>query len=116
MLAAYHYAKRGLNLVGSYVVDTVELRTGNVKAQQNADFAYQCLTDVYNVGESVVLGAAAGGATGAIIGAAVGLVSKGVSIAIASGKIGLARSVENVTVAQNAIRIGYGGERTGFVK
>lgn len=116
LLAGYHYAKRGLNTVASYEVSTQELRTGSVLAQQEADFAYQIINDVWNIGESLALGAMAGGAAGALGGAAVGTVFKVASFAQAESKINLQRSVESITLAQNAIRIGAGGDRMGAVK
>lgn len=116
MLASYHYAKRALQVATSYTVDTIQLRTGSVTAQQDADFAYQIINDVYNIGESIVVGAATGGAVGAIVGAVVGTVFKVANVSIAGMKINTSRSLETITIGQNAIRIGAGGGRMGDVK
>lgn len=115
-MAAYHYAKRAVQMVAGYEIGTIDIRTGSVLAQQEADFAYQIVNDVWNVGESIAVGAMAGGAPGAIVGAAIGTVFKVASYVENGAKINLQRSVESVTLAQNAIRIGAGGDRMGAVK
>lgn len=115
-VSALYYGKRALNVVVSYSIDTVQLRTGNVKAQQNASFAYSIISGATDVGESIAVGAATGGAPGAIAGAVIGAAFKVANIIKGERKIDLAQSVEDVSRAQNAIRIGAGGQRMGAVK
>jgi len=116
MVAGYHYAKQALQTIASYEISTIELRTGSVRAQQKAQFAYQCVNEASNVLESTIVGFATGGGVGALIGTAVGLVTKVVNYGLNAQRLNLAQSVENVTLAQNAIRIGAGGDRMGAVK
>lgn len=115
-IAAYHYAKKAINTVASYQVSTIQLRTGNAKAQQKAEFAYQIVQDAANVLESTIVGAVTGGLPGALVGTAVGAAAKVVDYGLNQKRLNLSQSVESITLALNAIRIGAGGDRMGAVK
>ena len=114
-IAAYHYAKKAINTVASYQVSTIQLRTGNARAQQKAEFAYQIVQDASNVLESTIVGAVTGGLPGALVGTAVGAAAKVVGYAQNGQRINTEFAVENVTIAQNSLRISAGGNRKGAV-
>lgn len=69
----YKAVKRVVSTAISYQVSTVQLRTGSSEAQQRAQMAYSIGSQVFNIGESVVMGAVVGNLPGAIVGAILGI-------------------------------------------
>lgn len=118
MLAAFHYAKQYARMAANYEISMIETRTGNAKMQQNVQFGYDILSKTLSIGESVAAGflVTGGNPVGAVVGATLAIANQGIQLAMASEKMAAAQSLESITLAQNAIRIGASGNRTGATR
>lgn len=115
--AGYHYAKSAVTTAISFQNNTVALRTGNEKQQENIQQAYSVGMKLWGIAESAFAGLMLGGPAGAAVGAgiaAVGtVVSTGVQMALQGAQIGLERQLESIGIQQANIRAGAGGDRIG---
>lgn len=110
-LTAWSKAKPWINQVVSHEVNMVNLRTGRQEYAQKVQFAYGLIQQVEGIGSSIAMGFATGGGPGAIIGAAVGLISTGISYVQKQNQIDTQESLENVNLQQSRIRAGTSGSR-----
>lgn len=95
-------------------ISTIELRTGQIELQQRYQFANQIAESVFDVGESIAIGASVGGGWGAVIGAVIGVGSKLVSLAHKQDTYNLNRQLEQETLRRNNLRAGVTGSRRDF--
>lgn len=112
-LAAYHYAKQAVNTVLTAEVNRVELRTGHQRLQERINFGYSTVKSVFDIGESLFIGAMFGGVAGAAISATATVATKLFGIAMAQQDLNIRREVESIGIRFANIRAGAGGDRTG---
>lgn len=98
------------NAIG-YSVSTVKLRTGSTEAQQRASFAYSVGMQAFNIGESVAVGAMAGGLIGAAIGAVLSVADTAISYAYKQNTLNIQNQLENTTQDITSQRATVSGSR-----
>lgn len=109
--------RTGKALVRSQIgheISTISLRTGQTELQQRYEFANQIAESVFDVGESIAIGASVGQGWGAVIGAVIGIGSKLVSLAHKEDTYNLNRQLEQETLRRNNLRAGVTGSRRDF--
>ena len=109
--------RTGKALVRSQIgheISTIELRTGQSELQQRYQFANQIAESVFDVGESIAVGASVGGGWGAVIGAVIGIGSKLVGLAHKQDTYNLNTQIEMETLRRNNLRAGAMGSRRDF--
>ena len=109
-LASYHYAKQAVNTAITAELNRVELRTGHRRLQERINFGYSTAKSVFDIGESLAIGAMFGVA--GVAGAAT-TVTKLISMGIAMQDLNIQREVESIGIRFANIRAGAGGDRTG---
>lgn len=109
---AYKNIKSVVTTVADYRVSTVQLRTGSSLAQQKASYWYNTAQKGLSFVESVAKGAAVGGAPGAIIGAALSLVTSGVELAKRAETLRIQNELEETRQDISAQRATVSGSRT----
>ena len=112
-LASYHYAKQAVNTAITAELNRVELRTGHRRLQERINFGYSTAKSVFDIGESLAIGAMFGGVAGAAISATATTVTKLISMGIAMQDLNIQREVESIGISFVNIRAGAGGDRTG---
>lgn len=95
-------------------ISTISLRTGQTELQQRYQYANQIAESVFDVVESGVVGAAVGGGFGLLIGGAVGIISKIVSLNHKQEIYNLNTQIEMETLRRNNLRAGAMGSRRDF--
>lgn len=106
--------RTGKALVRSQIgheISTISLRTGQTELQQRYEFANQIAESVFDVGESIAIGASVGKGWGAVIGAVIGIGSKLVGLAYKQDTYNLNTQLEQETLWRNNIRAGVAGSR-----
>lgn len=106
--------RTGKALVRSQIgheISTISLRTGQTELQQRYEFANQIAESVFDVGESIAIGASVGRGWGAVIGAVIGIGSKLVGLAHKQDTYNLNQQLEQETLQRNNIRAGVAGSR-----
>ena len=106
--------RTGKALVRSQIgheISTISLRTGQTELQQRYEFANRIAESVFDVGESIAIGAAVGSGWGAVIGAVIGIGSKLVGLAHKQDTYNLNQQLEQETLWRNNIRAGVAGSR-----
>lgn len=106
--------RTGKALVRSQIgheISTISLRTGQTELQQRYEFANQIAESVFDVGESIAIGASVGRGWGAVIGAVIGIGSKLVGLAHKQDTYNLNTQLEQETLWRNNIRAGVAGSR-----
>lgn len=106
--------RTGKALVRSQIgheIGTIELRTGQSELQQRYQFANRIAESVFDVGESIAIGAIVGGVPGAIIGATVGIGMKMLDLSHKMDVYNLNRTLESETIRRNYVRAGAMGSR-----
>lgn len=106
--------RTGKALVRSQIgheISTISLRTGQTELQQRYEFANRIAESVFDVGESIAVGAAVGSGWGAVIGAVIGIGSKLVGLVHKQDTYNLNQQLEQETLWRNNIRAGVAGSR-----
>lgn len=106
--------RTGKALVRSQIgheISTISLRTGQTELQQRYEFANQIAESVFDVGESIAIGASVGSGWGAVIGAVIGIGSKLVGLAHKQDTYNLNTQLEQETLRRNNTRAGVAGSR-----
>lgn len=106
--------RTGKALVRSQIgheISTISLRTGQSELQQRYEFANQIAESVFDVGESIAIGASVGRGWGAVIGAVIGIGSKLVGLAHKQDTYNLNTQLEQETIRRNNTRAGVAGSR-----
>lgn len=106
--------RTGKALVRSQIgheISTISLRTGQTELQQRYEFANRIAESVFDVGESIAIGAAVGSGWGAVIGAVIGIGSKLVGLAHKQDTYNLNQQLEQETLRRNNLRAGAMGSR-----
>lgn len=106
--------RTGKALVRSQIgheISTISLRTGQTELQQRYEFANQIAESVFDVGESIAIGASVGRGWGAVIGAVIGIGSKLVGLAHKQDTYNLNTQLEQETIRRNNTRAGVAGSR-----
>lgn len=106
--------RTGKALVRSQIgheISTISLRTGQTELQQRYEFANQIADSVFDVGESIAIGASVGRGWGAVIGAVIGIGSKLVGLAHKQDTYNLNTQLEQETIRRNNTRAGVAGSR-----
>ena len=106
--------RTGKALVRSQIgheISTISLRTGQTELQQRYEFANQIAESVFDVGESIAIGASVGSGWGAVIGAVIGIGSKLVGLAHKQDTYNLNTQLEQETIRRNNTRAGVAGSR-----
>ncbi len=106
--SAYGLAKRAATMQASHMINTVSLRTGHAELQQRYQMAYDIGSRVFNLGESIMMGALVGGAGGAIVGAVTGLAFQGIALAQQFEERQWRMQEESVGISLANIRAGLG--------
>lgn len=109
--------RTGKALVRSQIgheISTISLRTGQTELQQRYEFANRIAESVFDVGESIAIGASVGGGWGAVIGAVIGIGSKLVGLAHKQDTYNLNQQLEQETLRRNNLRAGAMGSRRDF--
>lgn len=110
-IVATKKVKQYIDRAVNYNISTVSLRTGSSREQQQQQFAWNIASGALDLGLSIATGFAVGNVAGAVIGGAVSLINKGISIAQRENTINLEQSIENVSITQTRIRAGAYGSR-----
>ncbi len=110
-LVAYHKIKPFVVQAINNEVGKVELRTGSNRLQEKANFINQIAQNVFNFGESIVIGASVGGIPGAIAGAVLSVAHTLISYTNNQSVLDLQSSIENQTISMQYIRAGAQGSR-----
>lgn len=106
-LVAYNkYVKPFVKQAVQHSIDTVELRTGSAELQQRISFGYQMASTAVGIVENIAVGAAIGNLPGAIVGAALGIVTWGLGIANKVDTINLQRINEDASLRLMNVRAG----------
>ena len=106
--------RTGKALVRSQIgheISTISLRTGQTELQQRYEFANRIAESVFDVGESIAVGASVGKGWGAVIGAVIGIGSKLVGLVHKQDTYNLNQQLEQETLWRNNIRAGVAGSR-----
>ena len=106
--------RTGKALVRSQIgheISTISLRTGQTELHQRYEFANQIAESVFDVGESIAIGASVGSGWGAVIGAVIGIGSKLVGLAHKQDTYNLNTQLEQETIRRNNTRAGVTGSR-----
>ena len=106
--------RTGKALVRSQIgheISTISLRTGQTELQQRYEFANRIAESVFDVGESIAIGASVGRGWGAVIGAVIGIGSKLVGLAHKQDTYNLNQQLEQETLRRNNLRAGVTGSR-----
>ena len=106
--------RTGKALVRSQIgheISTISLRTGQTELQQRYEFANRITESVFDVGESIAIGASVGKGWGAVIGAVIGIGSKLVGLVHKQDTYNLNQQLEQETLWRNNIRAGVAGSR-----
>lgn len=106
--------RTGKALVRSQIgheISTISLRTGQTELQQRYEFANQIAESVFDVGESIAIGASIGRGWGAVIGAVIGIGSKLVGLTHKQDTYNLNTQLEQETLRRNNTRAGVAGSR-----
>ena len=106
--------RTGKALVRSQIgheISTISLRTGQTELQQRYEFANRIAESVFDVGESIAIGASVGKGWGAVIGAVIGIGSKLVGLVHKQDTYNLNQQLEQETLWRNNIRAGVAGSR-----
>ena len=106
--------RTGKALVRSQIgheISTISLRTGQTELQQRYEFANQIAESVFDVGESIAIGASVGKGWGAVIGAVIGIGSKLVGLTHKQDTYNLNTQLEQETLRRNNTRAGVAGSR-----
>lgn len=106
--------RTGKALVRSQIgheISTISLRTGQTELQQRYEFANQIAESVFDVGESIAIGASIGRGWGAVIGAVIGIGSKLVGLTHKQDTYNLNTQLEQETIRRNNTRAGVAGSR-----
>lgn len=106
--------RTGKALVRSQIgheISTISLRTGQTELQQRYEFANRIAESVFDVGESIAIGASIGRGWGAVIGAVIGIGSKLVGLTHKQDTYNLNTQLEQETLWRNNIRAGVAGSR-----
>ena len=106
--------RTGKALVRSQIghdISTISLRTGQTELQQRYEFANRIAESVFDVGESIAIGASVGRGWGAVIGAVIGIGSKLVGLVHKQDTYNLNQQLEQETLWRNNIRAGVAGSR-----
>lgn len=106
--------RTGKALVRSQIgheISTISLRTGQTELQQRYEFANQIAESVFDVGESIAIGASIGRGWGAVIGAVIGIGSKLVGLTHKQDTYNLNTQLEQETLRRNNLRAGVAGSR-----
>jgi hypothetical protein len=113
-ISAYHYAKSAADIAISSQINTIELRTGRSQLQARMQTSYDIGKRIWNIGESIAIGAMLGGGVpGAVIGAVGSIASQGISLALEQYNLDLQKTVDDIGLKQMQIRAGTGGNRVG---
>ena len=110
-LTAWNKAKPWINQVVGHEVNMVDLRTGRKEYAQKVQFTYGLIQQIEGICSSIAMGFATGGGAGALIGAAVGLISTGIGYIQKQNQIDTQNSLENITLQQQRVRAGTNGSR-----
>ena len=106
-LVAYnHYVKPFVNQAIQHRISTVSLRTGGEELESRLSFTHSVVQRVAGFAESVAIGAAVGHLPGALIGAAVSLVTMGIEYSNKKEEIALQRTNENISLGFMNARAG----------
>lgn len=106
--------RTGKALVRSQIgheISTISLRTGQTELQQRYEFANRIAESVFDVGESIAIGASVGKGWGAVIGAVIGIGSKLVGLVHKQDTYNLNTQLEQETLRRNNLRAGVAGSR-----
>lgn len=101
-----HYVKPFVNQAIQHRISTVTLRTGGEELESRLSFTYSVVQRAVGFAESVAVGAAVGHLPGALIGAAVSLVSMGIEFSNKQEAMLLQRSNENISLGFMNARAG----------
>lgn len=101
-----HYVKPFVNQAIQHRISTVSLRTGGEELESRLSFTHSVVQRAVGFAESVAIGAAVGHLPGALIGAAVSLVTMGIEYSNKQETLRLQRTNENISLGFMNARAG----------
>lgn len=111
-IVSYAAIKATADQVISGNLSMVELSTGAAEYEQRLQASYNITKQIWNAGETVVVGALAGGLPGAIAGLFVSGVHTAISYGFRSVTLAKQKTIENVSIGLMNIRAGTAGRRS----
>lgn len=110
-LAALHLASSTARQVVAGDLSLIEIRTGNARMQQRAEFAMNTAFSTFGTITAIGASYAALGPVASTVVAAAKLGEMGISLAVRQMQIEASREAENLQIRQNEIRAGATGGR-----
>ncbi len=111
-IVSYAAIKATAEQIISGNLSMVELSTGASEYEQRLQAGYNVGKQIWNAGQTVVLGALAGGLPGAIAGLVVSGVHMAISYSFRAATLAKEKNLENVSIGMMNIRAGTAGRRS----
>jgi hypothetical protein len=111
--ALVNYAESAVDMVATYRMNTVELRTGHAELQHRMQFQYGVAKKGFDIIKNMSMAGSIAGAGGVFVSGIAGVADVLVNVGMRQAEVNMRREVENTSLFFARIRAGAGQDRTG---